>query len=77
MTNAVTQTLDMKGFNCPIPIVKTAQAMKTLHQGDVLEVLATDPGSVPDFRAWSKSTGNELLEHTDDSGVHRFVLRKR
>ena len=77
MTTAVTQTLDMKGFNCPIPVVKTAQAMKALRQGDVLEVLATDPGAVPDFNAWSKSTGNELIEHTDEGGVYRFVLRKR
>jgi tRNA 2-thiouridine synthesizing protein A len=77
MTDPVTQTLDMKGFNCPIPVVKTAQAMKALHQGDLLEVLATDAGSVPDFRAWSKSTGNELLEQTDEGGVYRFVLRKR
>ena len=77
MTMAVAQTLDLKGFNCPIPIVKTAQAMKNLESGDLLEVLATDPGSVPDFTAWSKSTGNELVEHTEDSGVFRFVLRKR
>jgi tRNA 2-thiouridine synthesizing protein A len=75
--NAVTQTLDLKGFSCPIPIVKTAQAMKAMHQGEVLEVLATDPGSVPDFTAWSKSTGNELIERTDDGGIYRFVLRKR
>ncbi len=77
MKTAVAQTLDLKGFNCPIPIVKTAQAMKNLQHGDLLEVLATDPGSVPDFTAWSTSTGNELVEHTEDSGVFRFVLRKR
>ena len=77
MSTGVTQTLDLKGFNCPIPIVKTAQAMKALTSGDLLEVLATDPGSVPDFKAWSKSTGNELVEQTDEGGVFRFVLRKR
>jgi tRNA 2-thiouridine synthesizing protein A len=77
MTMAVTQTLDLKGYNCPIPIVKTAQAMKGLVSGDLVEVLATDPGSVPDFAAWSKSTGNELVEQTEDGGVFRFVLRKR
>ena len=77
MTMAVTQSLDLKGFNCPIPIVKTAQAMKGLTSGDLLEVLATDPGSVPDFTAWSKSTGNELVEQTEEGGVFRFVLRKR
>ena len=77
MSMSVTQTLDLKGFNCPIPIVKTAQAMKALSSGDLLEVLATDPGSVPDFTAWSKSTGNELVEQTEEGGVFRFVLRKR
>jgi tRNA 2-thiouridine synthesizing protein A len=77
MTIALTQTLDLKGFSCPIPIVRTAQAMKALASGDLLEVLATDPGSVPDFIAWSKSTGNEITERTDEDGVYRFVLRKR
>ena len=77
MATDVAQTLDLKGFSCPIPIVKTAQAMKSLSSGDLLEVLATDPGSVPDFTAWSTSTGNELVERTEDGGVFRFVLRKR
>jgi tRNA 2-thiouridine synthesizing protein A len=77
METTVTKTLDLKGFNCPIPIVKTAQAMKSMSSGEVLEVLATDPGSVPDFAAWSKSTGNELIERTEGAGVYRFVLRKR
>ncbi len=77
METTVTKTLDLRGFSCPIPIVKTAQAMKTMASAEVLEVLATDPGSVPDFIAWSKSTGNELVERTEDGGVYRFVLRKR
>ena len=77
MSTAVTQTLDLKGFSCPIPIVKTAQAIKALAPGELLEVLATDPGSVPDFTAWATSTGNALVERTEDGGVYRFVLRKR
>jgi tRNA 2-thiouridine synthesizing protein A len=60
-----------------MPIVKTAQAMKDLASGQVLEVLATDPGSVKDFEAWSKSTGNPLVEHSVDGGVYRFVLRRK
>jgi tRNA 2-thiouridine synthesizing protein A len=60
-----------------MPIVKTAQAVKGLASGQVLEVLATDPGSVKDFAAWSKSTGNELVEQTVDGGVFRFVMRKK
>jgi tRNA 2-thiouridine synthesizing protein A len=72
----ITQTLDVKGQSCPLPIVRAAQAIKDLAAGQTLEVLATDPGAVPDFRAWSISTGNELVEQTQDDGVFRFVLRK-
>ncbi len=77
MSTAVTKTLDLKGLSCPLPIVKTAQAMKELRSGDLVEALATDPGSVADFSAWAKSTGNELVERSEDAGVYRFVLRKR
>jgi tRNA 2-thiouridine synthesizing protein A len=76
MSATVTKTLDFKGLSCPLPIAKTAQAMRELAPGDVVEVLATDPGSVPDFKAWSENTGNELLEHTEEGGVFRFVIRK-
>lgn len=69
--------LDAKGLQCPMPIVKTAKAMKELASGDVLQVLATDPGSVKDFAAWSKATGNELLASSTIDGVFQFVLRKR
>jgi tRNA 2-thiouridine synthesizing protein A len=77
MARTVEQTLDLQGFSCPIPIVRTAQAMKAVPSGTLIEVLATDPGAVPDFTAWSKSTGNQLVERTDEGGVYRFVLRKR
>jgi tRNA 2-thiouridine synthesizing protein A len=60
-----------------MPIVKTAQAVKGLASGQLLEVLATDPGSTKDFAAWAKSTGNELVEQTVEGGVYRFVLRKK
>jgi tRNA 2-thiouridine synthesizing protein A len=69
--------VDAKGLNCPMPIVKTAQAIKGLTSGQTLEVLATDPGSVKDFAAWAKTTGNELVEQTTDGGVFRFVMRKK
>jgi tRNA 2-thiouridine synthesizing protein A len=60
-----------------MPIVKTAQAIKTLPSGALIEVLATDPGSVKDMAAWSRTTGNELVEQTADGGVFRFVLRRK
>ena len=69
--------VDARGLNCPMPIVKTAQAVKALASGQTVEVLATDPGSVKDFAAWSKTTGNELVEQSVDGGVYRFVMRKK
>jgi tRNA 2-thiouridine synthesizing protein A len=71
-----TTTLDLKGLACPMPIAKTAQKMRELSSGDLLEALATDPGSVPDFNAWCTNTGNELVEQTEDDGVFRFLIRK-
>jgi tRNA 2-thiouridine synthesizing protein A len=77
MSVTVAQVLDLKGLSCPMPIVKTAQAMKVLQSGELMEALATDPGSVPDFAAWCRATGNELVERTAADGVFRFVIRKR
>ncbi len=77
MSTQIAKTLDLKGLSCPLPIVKTAQAIKELQPGELIEALATDPGSVADFTAWSKSTGNELVEHTAEDGVYRFVIRKK
>ena len=69
--------LDARGLKCPMPIVKTAQAIKTVAPGELLEVLSTDPGSVADFSAWSRSTGNQLVTSSDQDGVYRFVLRRK
>ena len=76
-TLEIAQRVDAKGLSCPMPIVKTAQAMKTLTSGQLLEVLATDPGSTKDFEAWSRTTGNPLVESGSDAGVFRFVLQKK
>jgi tRNA 2-thiouridine synthesizing protein A len=70
-------TVDARNLSCPMPIVKTAQAMKTLASGTIVEVLATDPGSTRDFVAWCKSTGNELIDQSLDGGVYRFVIRRK
>lgn len=69
--------VDARGLNCPMPIVKTAQAIKPMASGQLLEVLATDPGSVKDFDAWSRTTGNALVERSIDDAVYRFVIRKK
>jgi tRNA 2-thiouridine synthesizing protein A len=73
----VRQRVDARGLSCPMPIVKTAQAVKTLESGELLEVLATDPGSVKDFAAWSRTTGHELVEQSIDGAVYRFVIRRK
>jgi TusA-related sulfurtransferase len=72
----IDRTLDARGLACPMPIVKTAQMMKTMASGETLEVMSTDAGSVKDFAAWSRTTGNPLLDSTSDAAVYRFVLRK-
>jgi tRNA 2-thiouridine synthesizing protein A len=69
--------VDARGLSCPMPIVKTAQAIRTVAPGALIEVLATDPGSVKDFAAWARTTGNELIEQSKDGGTYRFVLRRK
>ena len=73
----ITQQVDARGLQCPMPIVKTAQAIKALAPGAILEVLATDPGSTKDFAAWCRTTGHELVESSVDGGVYRFVIRRK
>ena len=72
----VDRTLDARGLACPMPIVKTAQLMKSMQPGETVEVVSTDPGSMKDFAAWSRTTGNPLLDSSSDGTVYRFVLRK-
>ncbi len=70
------QLLDAKGLNCPLPILKAKKALKSVPEGGTLEILATDPGSVADFQAFCRTTGNELVEHDVTDGIYRFVLKK-
>jgi tRNA 2-thiouridine synthesizing protein A len=76
-TLEITTTVDAKGLSCPMPIVKTAQAVKPLPSGALIELLATDPGSVKDVAAWCRSTRNELVEESVEDAVFRFVIRKK
>jgi tRNA 2-thiouridine synthesizing protein A len=69
-------SVDARGLACPMPIVKTAGHMKTVPSGALVEILATDPGSVKDFAAWARSTGNPLVEQSQDGDVFRFIIRK-
>jgi len=70
------QVLDAKGLNCPLPILKAKKALKGMAAGQTLEVQATDPGSVADFAAFCKQTGNELLSSITDGAVYRFEIRR-
>ena len=73
----VDRELDARGLNCPLPILRTKKTLNDMQSGQTLRILATDPGSVRDFQAFSKQTGNELLEHSVDNGEFRFLLRKK
>jgi len=73
----ITQTIDARGLSCPMPIVKTAQAVKAIPSGAVVELLATDVGSIKDVAAWCRATGNELIEQTSDGAGYRFVIRRK
>ncbi|MFZ1679748.1 MAG: sulfurtransferase TusA family protein [Rhizobiaceae bacterium] len=68
-------TVDAKGLNCPLPILRAKKALKDLKSGGTLEVLATDPGSAADFEAFCRTTGNQLMEHSVDGGVYRFLIK--
>ena len=68
--------LDTKGMRCPLPVLRARKAMKALAPGGVLEVHATDPGSVKDFKAFCETTGDELLAADESAGVYIFRIRK-
>jgi tRNA 2-thiouridine synthesizing protein A len=68
--------IDCTGLFCPMPIVKTREAMTQMVTGQVLEMLSDDPASDPDMRSWARNTGHELLEVARNGAVYRFVIRK-
>lgn len=73
----VTDTLDVQGENCPMPVIKTKQAIDGLSAGDVLEVVATDSGSMSDIKGWAESTpGVELVDQVEGDGVYSHYVRK-
>ncbi len=70
------QLLDAQGLNCPLPILKAKKALKDLPTGGTLRILATDPGSVADFQAFCRTTGNELLESKQDGKTYNFLIKR-
>ena len=76
VTPTADEVLDCTGLACPLPVVKTSQAIKKLEPGQVLELLATDPGVEPDMQAWSRRTGNELLSISKEADVFHILIRR-
>ncbi|QKT04377.1 sulfurtransferase TusA family protein [Ectothiorhodospiraceae bacterium 2226] len=70
------QELDASGLNCPLPILRAKKALGGMQGGQVLHIIATDPGAVKDFEAFAKQTGNELLEHREEGGKFYFLMKK-
>ena len=68
--------IDTRGLNCPLPILRAKKALADMTSGQVLKILATDPGSVRDFRAFAKQTGNELMESKEEGGKFHFLIKK-
>ncbi|MCX8145957.1 MAG: sulfurtransferase TusA family protein [Azovibrio sp.] len=69
--------LDVKGLNCPLPILRTKKALAEMTSGQVLKVMATDPGSVKDFQAFARQTGNELLAHEEKDKVFAYFIKRK
>ncbi len=70
------QELDASGLNCPLPILRAKKTLNAMASGQVLHIVATDPGSVKDFDAFAKQTGNELMESKEDGGKFHFLIKK-
>ena len=68
--------LDARGLNCPLPILRAKKTLNTMAGGEVLKIMATDPGSVRDFEAFAKQTGNPLLESIENNSEFYFLLQK-
>jgi tRNA 2-thiouridine synthesizing protein A len=69
--------VDASGLSCPLPILRATQGIKTIASGELMELIATDAGSLKDFDAWCKATGNTLVEQETTGGKYRFVIRRK
>lgn len=76
-TEVFDRELDARGLNCPLPILRTKKTLNDMASGQVLKILATDPGSVRDFQAFSRQTGNALLSQRENDAEFVFFLQKR
>ena len=70
------KTVDARGLNCPLPILRARKALKEIEVGEAIEIVATDPGSMADFQAFARQTGNELVSAESTGSYFRYVLRR-
>ena len=75
--NTEVRILDVKGLNCPMPLLKAKKTLNEMAPSECLRVFATDPGSVRDFEVFARQSGNELLESGEEAGVFTYLLKKR
>ena len=68
--------LDCKGLCCPMPVIKTKKAINKMEIGQIVEMISTDKGAIPDMAAWARQTGHELLESFDEGETFRFIIKK-
>ena len=73
----IDKEVDARGLNCPLPVLRTKKALNDMKSGQVLRIVATDPGSVRDFETFSRQTGNVLLEQGESDGAFWFLLQRR
>ena len=72
----VDKTMDLKGLPCPMPIVKVSKGIKEVEFGQVIEAISTDPGSLTDFPAWARTSGNEILKTEQDGNIIKFYIKR-
>ncbi|HVO88241.1 MAG TPA: sulfurtransferase TusA family protein [Casimicrobiaceae bacterium] len=73
----IDREIDARGLNCPLPVLRTKKALNDMSSGEVLRIIATDPGSVRDFEQFARQTGNTLFEHGEENGAFWFLLKRR
>ena len=71
------KTMDLKGLPCPMPVVKVSKGIKEVQVGQIVEAVTTDPGALADFPAWARTSGNEILETEQDSGIIKFFIKRK
>jgi len=73
----ITKTMDLKGMPCPMPVVKVSKGIKEVEVGQVVEAITTDPGSLADFPAWARTSGNEIIETEQDGKTIKFYIKRK